>query len=212
VYGRINAIGVPDVNGAFDLHIVREDLDVAYADDSGGGPLALRRIGISFYERIDDASRMGVRIGGAGLTQTDRPSTAGLDPSGYYGELEFQGAWPAEGRLRFALDASWRYTRVDARDNADNPTVLGWQTFDLRPGLLFGITPRIAGRVGASGLFVDGSERVSSPDRQTVDFEADGRTGAFAGLDFYGRGGDVVHLRLRGGNPEGIYVSFEQRY
>lgn len=210
VHARVSAVGFPDVN-AFDLHIEASDLEADYDDSDSDETLRLRRVGIGFFEALNENSRMGVRLGRVGFDQSGRPATEGRDPSGYFAELEFSGMWPATGRLRAALDAGWRYTSVDETD--DLGTVeLDWQTLELRPAVWLAVSPRLVVLAGASAISVDGSERRSEATRETVDFEAAEPDGAFVTLEYHRTDGDVVSARLRSGNPSGLYVAFEHRY
>lgn len=205
-------VGFPDTS-AFDLHIVREDLEVDYDDTGAAGTLRLRRVGISFYETLEPATRVGARLGYAGFTQSDRMTTAGFDPSGYFGELEFEGGWPAGGRFQAFLGASWRYTSVDDTD-ADGTTEvsLDWQTLELRPALRVVLTRKLRLALGASATAVDGTERIQTATRSTTDFSQRDGEGAFLTLEYHRDDRDVIALRLRDGNPQGLYVAFEHRY
>jgi hypothetical protein len=210
VHARVSGFGYADVS-AFDLHIEASDLEVEYDDSDADGTLRLRRIGIGFFEALNENSRMGVRLGRVGFDQSGRAATEGRDPAGYFAELEFSGMWPARGRLRAALEAGWRYTSVDETD--DLGTVeLDWQTLELRPAVWLAVSPRLVVRAGASAVAVDGSERRSEATRETVDFETADTEGAFVTLEYHRTDGDVVSARLRTGNPSGLYVAFEHRY
>lgn len=207
---HVSGYGFPD-STALDLHIVREDLGADYDDSAGIETLRLRRVGISLYEALGQNVRAGVRLGHAGFRQSGRAATAGFDPVGYFAELEFAGAWPAGGRLQAALEASWRYTSVDDSDDTTE-VELDWETGELRPALRFALTPRLGVALGASAIAVDGSERVRAGTRTTTDFSADESTGAFVSLAYYPDPRDAITLRLRGGNPEGLSLTFEHRY
>jgi len=202
----------PERGGAFDLHVLRQDLDVRYEDGSGGGPLEIGRLGVSFYESIAAGARLGIRLGAAGVSQTGRSATAGLDPSGQFLELDFSGAWPHTGPVGLWLGLGWRYTSADAGYANGDTVDLDWQTVVLRPAVELRPTRHLAARLGASVISVDGSERRRGSTNVTTDFRADGDTGAFAALEFLLGGGDVISIRLDGGNPSGAYISFEQRY
>jgi len=210
VHAQISAVGFPDVN-AFDLHIEASDLDADYDDSADDETLRLRRIGIGFFESLNENSRLGVRLGRVDFDQSGRPATEGRDPAGYFAELEFSGMWPARGRLRAALEAGWRYTSVDETDELGT-VELDWQSVELRPAVWLAVSPRLVLRTGASAIAIDGSERRSEATRETVDFEAADPGGAFLTLEYHRTDGDVVSARLRGGNPSGLYVSFEHRY
>ena len=114
--------------------------------------------------------------------------------------------------MRFTLDASWRYTEVDDTNADDDEVELDWHTVDVRPGIFVGVTSRLALRFGASAIAVDGDERVRGPNAATTGFDADGTGGGFAALRYHWPNGDVIDFRLRGGNPEGAYLSFEHRF
>lgn len=200
----------PDTN-AFDLHVVREDLEADYDDTDATEILRLRRVGISFHENLNDSIRIGVRLGYAGFTQSGRASTAGFDPTGYFGELDLEGGWPANSRFRAALGASWRYTSVDTADETTEVS-LDWQTLELRPGLRAALTPKLQLMLGVSATAVDGSERVTGTTRTTTDFSEEKGEGAFAILEYHRDDRDVVALRLRSGNPQGLYFAFEHRF
>lgn len=210
VQARVSAFGHPDVS-AFDLHLATSDLDLDYDDSARTETLRLRRIGIALFEPLSEAARLGLRLGRIGFDQSGRAATAGRDPSGYFAELEFGGAWPARGRLRGALEASWRYASVAERDDAGE-VELDWQTLELRPAVWLAPSARIALRAGVSVTAVEGSEREQGVTRSTVDFEVADREGAFVTLEYHLADGDVVSARLRGGNPSGLYLAFEHRY
>ena len=207
---HVSGYGFPD-SAAFDLHVVREDLAGDYDDSAGDETLRLRRLGISLYEALGSSVRGGVRLGYTGFSQSGRPATAGLDPTGYFAELDFAGAWPNDGRLQAALEAGWRYTSVDDSDDTSE-VELDWHTLELRPGLRFAPTPRLALAVGASLIAVDGSERTRGASPATTDISAAERGGGFLALEYYPRPRDVITLRLRDGNPEGLSLAFEHRY
>ena len=207
---HVSAWGYPE-SGAFDLHVVREDLEADYDDGADAETLRLRRLGISFYEALGDSSRAGVRLGRIGLGQSGRAATEGFDPVGYYAELDFAGAWPADGRLQAAFGASWRYASVSDSDETTEVEI-DWETLELRPALRLALTPRVALALGASAIEVDGSERVRAATRRTTDFSADESGGAFLELDYLPARDDRISLRLRGGNPEGLSLTFAHRY
>jgi len=212
VRGAFIGIPSPEEGTAFDAHIAREDLAVAYADGSAGGDLELGRVGVSFHERLAPSTRMGIRLGGAALDQSGRPETAGLDLGGYYVALAFASGWRATHLAAFDLRADLRYTAV--RDETDNGhrTELEWLAFDLRPALRLTPADNVSVRIGPSAIAVDGNEDVEAPPEATTGFDADGRVGAFAAVDLYTDDGGVVTLRGRGGNPAGISIRFERRY
>lgn len=209
VHGRASSTAVLEPGNAFDLHLAREDLAVAYDDGSGGGDLRVGRLGLSLHETLSPSMRAGVRLGWVGFTQSGRATTDGLDPSGYFVGIVFAGAWPRSAPLAFTLDASWRYNTVDDSDDTGNELEVDWQTFDLRPALRLGLGPHVSARLGITAIAVDGDERRGGV---TTPFSADGNAGPFAALDFARADGDVVSLRARGGNPTGVYIGFEQRY
>lgn len=211
-YGRFTGAHALAPGTAFDLHVAREDLAVDYADGSGGGDLRLRRLGLSLHETLSPNARLGIRLGWAGLTQAGRPATDGLSPSGYFGELEFAAAWPRGGRVGLDLGASWRYTAVDDTEPDGDRTELDWLALELRPALRLSLGPHVALRLGGSAIAVDGDERRLDATGATTGFGADGNAAAFAALDFTYGDGDAVVVRARGGNPAGLYASFEQRY
>lgn len=212
---RASGIGFPDTN-AFDLHIVREDLDADYDDTDSTATLRLRRVGLSFHENLNDSSRIGVRLGHAGFTQSGRETTAGFGPTGYFAELDFDGRWPAGSRIQAAFGVSWRYTSVNEVDDADadetTEVSLDWETLELRPGLRAALTPKLQLMLGAGITAVDGSERVSGTTRTTTDFSEADSEGAFVMLEYHRDDRDVIALRLRSGNPEGLYIAFEHRF
>lgn len=209
---RASGVMYPGTN-AFDLHVVREDLEVDYDDTGTTDSLRLRRVGISFYENLNASSRLGLRLGYAGFTQSGRASTAGFDPAGYFAELDFEGAWPADSRFQAALGASWRYTSVDDAEEDDSTEVaLDWETLELRPGLRAALTSKLSLTLGAGFTAVDGSERVLGATRTTTDFSEGDSEGAFAVLEYHRDDRDRVSLRLRSGNPEGLYIAFEHRF
>lgn len=207
---RASGLGFPDGN-AIDLHIVREDLEADYDDTRTTETLRLRRLGISFYETLDASSRLGVRLGYAGFTQSGRAQTEGFDPSGYFAEVEFEGGWPVRGRFQAVLGASWRYTSVDAADDTTE-VALDWETLELRPALRVGLTPKLRLMLGAMATAVDGSERVLGPTRETTDFSEEDGEGSFAVLEYHRDDHGVIALRARSGNPEGLYIAFEHRF
>jgi len=210
VHARVSGFGFADVS-AFDLHLGASELEADYEDSSTDETLRLRRIGIGFFESLDETSRLGLRLGRIALDQSGREATEGRDPSGYFAELEFSGAWPARSSWRAALEANWRYSSVDEGDD-DGDVEIDWQAVELRPAVWFAAGPRIALRLGVSAVAVDGSERLRNGVRRTVDFEAAESAGAFATLEYHRTDGDVVSARLRGGNPAGLFVVFEHRY
>lgn len=210
VHAEVRGLAYPDVS-AIDLHVAALDLDVDYEDELTDRTLRLRRIGIALFEPLGDSARLGLRLGRAGVDQSGRPATAGRDPDGYFVGLEFSGAWPRQTRLRAALEAEWRYTALEERDD-EGEVDLDWQTIELRPALWLAVAPRLVLRLGSSVIAVEGSERLRGGERETVDFDAAEPGGAFATLEFHRRDGDVVGLRLGGGNPAGLYLAFEHRY
>lgn len=207
---HVSGFGSPDVH-AFDLRIVANDLDLDYDDAADSETLRLRSIGIGLYERLGDNSRIGLRLGRTGLDQSGRAATEGRDPAGYFAELVFGGMWPGASRIRATLDANWRYTSVEATDDTGS-VELDWQTIELQPALWMALSDRVVVRIGASAIAVDGSERLNETTRRTVDFEAAESAGGFLSLEYHRRDGDVIGVGLRGGNPEGLYVTFEHRY
>lgn len=211
VHAHVSGYGYPGDVSAFDLHVARTDLELDYEDSADDKTLRLRRVGIALFEPVSDSTRLGVRLGRIGFDQSGRPATAGRDPTGYFLELEFDGAWPADTRLRAALGANWRYASTDETED-DEEVEVDWQVIELRTALWLSLNPRLAVRLGASAIAVDGTERVSGVSRQTVDFEAAGTAGGFATLEYHRSDGDVIAARVRGGNPAGLYVSFEHRY
>ena len=213
IHGRISGRPALDAGSAFDLHVEREDLAVDYDDGSSGGDLRIGRLGIAFHETLAPFLRGGIRIGWAGLTQSDRRATGGLDPSGYFAELAFAGAWPHRAPVAVALDAGWRYTSVDDGNAAGDEVEIDWQRLELRPALRLRLGPGVAARFGATAIAVDGDERRRAASTSvTTPFSADGTTGAFAALDLAWPDGDGITLGARGGNPTGLFVRFEQRY
>lgn len=207
---RAGGTGYGETN-AFDLHIVREDLEADYDDTGTTETLRLRRVGISFHEDLGASSRIGLRLGYAGFTQSGRANTAGFDPAGYFGELDFEGGWPADSRFQAALGASWRYTSVDDRDETTEVET-DWETLELRPGVRAALTPKLQLMLGVTATAIDGSERVLGTTRTTTDFSEEDSAGAFAVLEYHRNDRDMVALRLRGGNPEGLYIAFENRF
>lgn len=207
---RTGGLGFPDTN-AVDLHIVREDLEADYDDTDTTETLRLRRIGIAFHENLDASARIGVRLGYAGFTQSGRAATEGFDPAGYFAELDFEGGWPGSGRLQGVLGASWRYTSVDDADDTTE-VELDWQTLELRPALRAVLTPKLRLMLGTTATAVDGSERVLGAVRTTTDFSEQDGKGAFATLEYHRDDRDMVAVRLRSGNPEGLYIAFEHRF
>lgn len=212
MHGRF--IGAPALapGTAFDLHFARENLAVDYADGSAGGDLRVRRLGLSFHEALSPSTRLGIRLGWAGLTQTGREATRGVDPTGYFAELDFAAQWPRRAPLALDLGASWRYTSVDETDDAGNRTELDWQSAELRPALRIGLGEAVGLRFGASVIAIDGDELRQGTASATTRFDAETNTGGFAAIDLAWADGDAITLRARGGNPAGVYVSFEQRY
>lgn len=209
---QVRAVGVGHSDtSTFDLHIVREDLEADYDDTDTTETLRLRRVGISFHEDLNASSRIGLRLGYAGFTQSGRTTTAGFDPAGYFAELDFEGGWPADSRFQAALGASWRYTSVDDTDETTE-VALDWETLELRPGLRAALTPKLRLMLGVSATAVDGSERILGTTRATTDFSEEDSAGAFAVLAYRRDDRDRVSLRLRGGNPEGLYIAFEHRF
>ncbi len=190
---------------------MREDLEADYDDSAGTETLRLRRLGISFYEALGDSVHAGVRLGRVGFGQSGRAATQGFDPVGYYAELDFAGAWPADGRLQAAFGASWRYASVDDGDETTQVEI-DWETLELRPAIRLVLTPRLALALGASAIAVDGSERLRAASRSTTDFSADEAGGAFLELGYLPARDDRITLRLRGGNPEGLSLTFAHRY
>lgn len=211
VHLHVSGLGYP-AGAAIDLHAAREDLELDY-DDSGDETLRLKRIGISFHETLDPSSRIGLRLGRTAFSQSGRATTAGLDPLGWFAELEFAGAWPAASRIQAAFEAAWRYSSVSDRDAASGDEVeLDWQTLELRPALRLALGGPLRLELGASAIAVDGSERTRGASRATVDFSAADPAGGFLTLAWHRADRDVIALRLRGGNPAGLSVIFEHRF
>jgi len=209
VHGRASDFGFADIS-AFELQLAATDLEADY-DDGPDETLRLRRIGIGFFESLGETVRLGARAGRIGFDQSGREATEGRDPSGHFAGLEFSGAWPARSAWRAALEANWRYTSGDEADDEGSVEV-EWQTIELRPAVWFAPTDHLAFRFGVSAIAVDGTEKRRNGVRRTVDFKAEETAGAFAGLEYHRTDGDMISLRLRGGNPAGLALSFEHRY
>lgn len=208
---HVSGFGYP-AGAAIDLHVAREDLALDY-DDSGEATLRLKRLGLSFYETLGASSRMGLRLGRVAFSQSGRPTTAGLDPLGWFAELDFAGAWPADSRVQAAVEAAWRYSSVSDSDPASGDEVeLDWHTLELRPALRLALGGPLRLDLGASVIAVDGSERSRGATRASVDFSAAESAGGFLSLAWHRADRDVIALRLRGGNPAGLSVVFEHRY
>ncbi len=203
------ALGPSD---AFELHLLREDLEVAYDDDAGGGDLELTRVGIAFHERLNASIRGAVALGAIGVRQRDRTATADVDPTGWYLGLDFNGIWPREGALRFAAGLGWRYARADRSDEDGDESILDWHTGEVRAALVTGLTPAVDLQTGVAHKWVRGDERFRSDASTTTRFDLDDPVSGFVQLDFLtGRAG-VVRFQVRGGNPQGARITFEYNY
>ena len=198
--------------GAFDLHLVREDLTVEYRDSSAGGDFELTRIGVAFHEYLSETIRGGVAIGATGIRQRDRPATSEVDPTGWSFGLDFEQIWPREARLRLNTGISWRFTRADRSDDDGNETILDWHTAEARTGLVTRLTPAVAVRVGAAYKWVRGDERFRGDESTTTRFHLDDPLSGFVQLDFRTSREGVIRFHARGGNPTGARILFEYNY
>jgi len=200
-------------DGAFDLHLAREDLDVDYADGSGGDALEITRLGVAFHEDLGGGVRGAIRAGGLALRQSGRAATAEADPEGGYVGLAFAGMWPAAGRLRFNPRVGWHYASADDTENG-NETTIDWHALELRLSAVVELSHFLALRGGIAGTFIDGEERFELDDSTTVraDFDTEDALSGVLQLDFHTGDGGFVRFRVRGGNPRGAMIIFERNF
>lgn len=209
VHGTIGGGGEP--GQGINLHVERTDLDVTYADGTGGDRLEVGRIGIAWFESPAPGIRLGVSIGSQAIDQSRRAATAGLDPDGYYAEFDATGRWGLGDR--FALELGGGLGYAEASDKGDAGGVeLDWWRASLSPAATVLLGDRFELTAGVRLQWVDGDERVTGAAPATVNFEQDGVAGGFIALGLHTGNGGRVRLRADAGPARGLRLVFERRY
>lgn len=213
VRGRIGGTvsGDPRPGLGINLHVERTELDLRYDDGSAGDRLEVGRIGISLFESPAPGVRLGVSIGRQGISQSGRPATAGLDPSGYFVGFGALGRWALTRRLGLEVGGRVAYAEADDR-SGDDAVDLDWWSATLRPAAAITLSRRVELRVGLRAQWLDGDERVTGNTRSTVGFREDGVAGGFVDIGLLTGNGGRVHLRADTGAARGLRLVFERRY
>lgn len=196
---------------AFDLHIERRELDVAYDDGSSGADLEITQLGIAFHERLSRSVRGTVSLGGTSVKQADRAALDAADPTGWFAGLDFVGSWPRTSRIRFAAGGQWQYS--DADDTAEGvETVIDWHMAELRSAVIADLSPAVSLRLGAAQRWLDGDEEFDAASPSTTGFDLDRRWSGYLQLDFMTAPDGTIRFQARGGNPAGVRIAFERQY
>ncbi|GEM_PF-1153901 len=213
VRGRIGGTvgGDPQPGLGIDLHVERTDLDVRYDDGSAGDRLEIGRIGISLFESPAPGVRLGISIGRLGISQSGRPATAGLDPSGYFVGFDGLGRWALTRRLSLELGGRVAYAEADD-SSGDDRVDLDWWSATLRPAAAVTLGERVELRAGLRAQWLDGDERVTGATRSTTGFREDRVTGGFVGIGLLTGNGGRIHLRADSGAARGLHLLFERSY
>lgn len=193
------------------LHIERTELAVQYDDGSAGDRLEVGRIGIALFESPAPGVRLGISIGRLGISQSGRPATAGLDPSGHFVGFDALGRWGLTRRL--SLELGGRVGYAEASDSGSGDTVdLDWWSAALRPAVTITLADRVELGIGLRARWLDGVERINGNTRSTVGFREDRVSGGFVGMGLLTGNGGRVHLRADTGAARGLHLVFERRY
>ena len=141
--------------------------------------------------------------------QSDFAPATGIDLSGFYGGITlrrmlFDGNW-------FKLGLEGRYTYQNLKDN-DIPKRIEvkWHQSDVTLGTQVNLGRYIALYGGASGMYLDGSERVGVAP--SSDLGGAWSQVNFLGLDLLIEAGGHVGFEAKQGSVDGFEIYFQHRY
>lgn len=195
----------------FNLHVERQDVDVAYDDGSGGDRLEVGRIGIAWFERPMRGLRLGLEGGWQEIQQSGRAVTGGLELRGYYAAFEAGAGWPLGRRLRLELVGRLGYAEVD--DGTAPNVEIDWWSATVRPAVAVRLHRAVTLRAGARAHWLDGDERVSGAGgARTTGLAEDAVAGGFVDVTYHTGDGGRVGLRADAGPVRGFRLVFERRY
>jgi hypothetical protein len=223
--GGLIALGLPILAGAagpppepsdrqyldFAVPFSRTSASFDYADGTATD-VTLRRVGLTWYERMLPRLELGLFGGLVFLGQADRAAHAGLEPDGYYAGLALRGVLAETSLLQLFVHAQYSYQRL-RDDNGQRAVRMSWD----QPQAQLGVAIRPGGLLhvygGAVWTAIEGQERLSSAAATTTTrFDARRRTGGFVGLDLSVEPDGYVGMELRSGTERGGMVYFKKRF
>jgi hypothetical protein len=193
----------------FDLRFARNENRLDY----GGVNVdtVTQWIGVSWRERYGRRVHLGMFGGYAYTTQTNNPSTAGLELDGYHVGLSLLLSLWERKRATLFTAFDYTYERVD-HDEENRHIDIDWHYPRAQLGAIFSLGQGWRFYGGADVGKIDGTERESGTINRTRQFERDTQVGAFGGLDFNLEQDGYVGIELRSGINGGGEIYFKRRF
>lgn len=203
------AIGIPPGGLGVDLHLARDEYDLA---DGGLTTVTrLSRAGITLSETAGDGLSIGLLLGYASASQRGQPLTAGMRFTGNYLGVDLHGTIPLGGRMRVGLGGQFLYHWL--RDRIDGQKVeLEWAQADATLTLQVDLTPALTAYAGPLWSTVDVDQQASGAVNETLALVNERSSGGVVGLllevDWQG----WIGVEMRRGPYDGVALSFQRRF
>lgn len=204
--------GEPDDAFDFAVNLGKRDIDLRY-ENNGTFNSTVEFAEVNWYERIYPGIDIGLHIGKAFFSQSGRPATAGIEPSGFYGGVGIRARFFETSLIQPFVHALYLYRRVKHEEN-DSSVTLNWHEPRVRLGASSAPWGPLRIYGGAEWSTMDGRERVENSSASlTTNFEPLNRNIGFLGIDLTLESSGYIGAEGHAGNGNsGFEIYFKKRY
>ncbi|MHB8741517.1 MAG: hypothetical protein ACYC9L_00155 [Sulfuricaulis sp.] len=170
-----------------------------------------RWIGVSWREKTSEHVTLGIYGGYAYVTQTNNPTTAGIQLDGYHAGFSLHGDVLSSQRASLFYSVAYTYQKADHKSDTQT-VVMELSEPQVQLGATIAFTKRFRLYGGGSYGYIDGQERASGTINHTTDIRRASHAGGFLGLDWNVEPDGYVGVEASAGLTRGGELYFRRHY
>jgi len=167
---------------------------------------------VTWWQNFSDSLQARLNIAYVEMSQNADASVLGYTASGYELGLGFRGNVSTSDVVNIGLGVSFDYLVINGETNIEEAIDITW--FKYSGGIDFEFLPlsSVSILTGFNYTVIDGEHRVVDTANSLTTFSEDKPEGYYIGMSFKSGNSGTVNMTLHGGQREGIFLTFSNRF
>jgi len=208
----LNSALAYEENDVTEMSFIIQSNDISLKFPTSTDKTKVSSMEVTWWQKFSDSLQARLNIAYVEMSQNADASVLGYTASGYELGIGFRGNVITSDVVNIGLGVSFDYLAIDGETNIEEAIDITW--FKYSGGIDFEFLPlsSVSILTGLNYTVIDGEHRVIDTANSLTTFSEDKPEGYYIGMSFKSGNSGTVNMTLHGGQREGIFLTFSNRF